>query len=71
MGHCVCPSNFIGQTCQTPAQPLSALPKERTIGQNYSYFFFEPQEVNFYRLNFSICMKSNPSNTPTLFFVIT
>jgi hypothetical protein len=39
------------------------------LSGNYSYFYFVPEEVNYYKLTFNICMQFNPSLSPTLFYI--
>lgn len=70
-GQCLCPSGFIGEVCELKAQELSSKPLPVLLGSNYSYLYFQPTEVNYYRLNFNVCMTSNPSLTPTIFYIET
>ena len=42
-----------------------------TLTDNYSHLYFQPEEVNYYRLNFNVCITHNPARTPTLFYIET
>lgn len=61
----------MGDTCQIPAIPLSSTPVPVSLNTTYTYFYFTPFEVNYYRLTFTLCMLNNPSLRPTLFYVET
>ena len=69
--HCFCKPQFVGEHCQIPAQSLDGNKKEVLLTQDNSYFYFEPKEINFYRMNFTVCMIDNPSQLPVTFFIET
>lgn len=56
---CNCPTGFIGTKCETPAALISEKDKEFTIDQSYSYFYFQPTEINYYQIALKICLPEN------------
>jgi hypothetical protein len=68
---CQCPASFLGPACHLPASKLSGDTVPASLSTAYSYFYFSPTEVNYFRLSLTLCMQANPSRRPTLFYVET
>lgn len=68
---CRCPPSFIGEHCQLPASKISSQPIKASLTTSYSYFYFTPDEVNYYKMIFNICMRKNPTQRYSLFYIET
>jgi hypothetical protein len=68
---CLCPPSYIGESCQLPATPISSSIISSSLSGNYSYFYFQPEQINYYKLVFNICMLENSAHRDTLFYIET
>lgn len=68
---CLCPSPFLGKTCELPASEISNASQPASLSSNFSFFYFQPSRNIYYLLNFNICMLGNPSNVSTLVYIET
>lgn len=68
---CICPSSHIGESCQLPATPITSSYIISSLSGNYSYFYFQPEQINYYKLVFNICMLENAAHSDTLFYIET
>lgn len=53
---CECDSKFIGEHCEYPGIKLTDSQQNITIGKEYTYLYLEPEDLNFYRIEFTFCM---------------
>ena len=59
---CLCPPEFIGQTCNYPAILLTPKPQNLSISENYSYVYLLPEDLSFYSVELKFCLEKSVPN---------
>lgn len=66
---CTCPPEFVGKHCEFITNTISNSSVLADLSENYTFFSFVPNESNYYRFTFEICMAHNPEELENLIYL--